>query len=575
MNDSPGDLQVLTARVDQLEKRVSALEHPVSSGALTEAARSPEPASNAPSALETASIFPIIGRAMLGIAGAYVLRALAEAGTTSKLPISVIAVVYAFTWLIGSDRASSRIARNVYAATSALILAPMLWENTLAFHVFTPIITAGVLAAFLTLAATLELRSQETRTIGIAQTVAALVAAALAFATHEVLPFVATLLIAVFIIEFARTRDLPQPAGPLIVLITDATLWGVTFIYAGPPDTRVNYHDLTAVSLIPAPSLLFLLNGGAASIRVLARNCTITILEIIQFVIAFVLVAVAVSYFAPLHGPVLLGLSSLILSAAAYFIAFRYLRCRTERRSFRIFSFWGAALLIAGSLWALPYSVAAVLLAIAAVAAIYLANHTEPEVFQFHGTLFLLTAVFLARVPGYVYDCVAGTPPHSPSWDILAIAICAALAMAISTPKRDGVWKQTLYLLPQLIAICVLTALLVHGVLAATAAVTALGPQHIAVLRTLVISSAALAVAFGGSRLGRTALTYVSYLALAVLAVKLFFEDLRHGHMEFTAASIGLFAIALMTTPKLVRIGARRRTHASDASPRTSALIPH
>src|SRR3569833_465651 len=106
---------------------------------------------------------------MLGGAGAYLLRAVAESGVLPKLPVSVFAVGYAFAWLVWSSRVSSSLARVVYAGTAALILAPMLWENTLTFHVFTPIVTAGVLAAFLTLATVLDLRNTKARGMWLAQ----------------------------------------------------------------------------------------------------------------------------------------------------------------------------------------------------------------------------------------------------------------------------------------------------------------------------------------------------------------------------------------------------------------------
>jgi predicted tellurium resistance membrane protein TerC len=48
---------------------------------------------------------------------------------------------------------------------------------------------------------------------------------------------------------------------------------------------------------------------------------------------------------------------------------------------------------------------------------------------------------------------------------------------------------------------------------------------------------------------------YLAYGALAFLAAKLLFEDLRHGHMEFIAASIFVFAITLIAVPRLVRMG--------------------
>ena len=87
---------------------------------------------------------------MLGIAGAYVLRAVAEAGVMPKILVAAVAIAYSFAWLMWAARVSKAagIAPFVYAGTSAVILVPMLWEETLHFHAFASSVTACVLAAF-------------------------------------------------------------------------------------------------------------------------------------------------------------------------------------------------------------------------------------------------------------------------------------------------------------------------------------------------------------------------------------------------------------------------------------------
>ena len=48
-------------------------------------------------------------------------------------------------------------------------------------------------------------------------------------------------------------------------------------------------------------------------------------------------------------------------------------------------------------------------------------------------------------------------------------------------------------------------------------------------------------------------MTRLAYVALAFIAAKLIFEDLRHGHMEFIAGSIFFSRITLIAVPSLVR----------------------
>ena len=565
MNESPNALDLLSSRVDELERRVHLLECPSDTTAAISAPparQSALVADNDASTLETGNFFPIIGRAMLGIAGAYVLRAVAETGAMPKPAVSAFAVCYALGWLVWSARTANKLARVVYGGTSALIIAPLLWEDTLVFHVFTPMISAGVLAAFLTLATVLEIRSGTTRSLWSAQVVAVLTTAALAFATHQVLPFVSALLLAVFVSELARIRAFAQPLWPLLALISDVVLFGTIFVYAGPQNARAAYLELGFAALIAPASFLFALNGAALVFRVVARESKTIAFDLIQVMIAFFLAAASTLYFAPQHGRMVLGVLSLILSACAYVIIFRYLRHGSDRRILRWFGGWSATLLLAGTLWALPRTGAGVVLGVAAITAIYLARRMEPGMLQLHGTLFLVAAVVIADLPPYIYGAVAATHLNDLTVSIAIVAVCTAVALVVASPAAEHAWGQILRFVPALLAVCAFIALLVHAVLAAAASFTVLELHHVAFLRTLTICIAALAIAFGGARWGRAQLTHLAYVLLAFVAAKLFFQDLQHGRMEFIAGSFALFAITLITAPRVVRIGARRHVEA-------------
>jgi hypothetical protein len=66
---------------------------------------------------------------------------------------------------------------------------------------------------------------------------------------------------------------------------------------------------------------------------------------------------------------------------------------------------------------------------------------------------------------------------------------------------------------------------------------------------------AALALVYGGARWRRAELARIAHAALVLLVVKLFVEDLRHGHLAFIAASISLFALTLIAVPRVARHG--------------------
>src|SRR5262252_3439122 len=100
MDNLPDALARLTERLEYLERRVSALE-----GRSQSAVPSPTPttaqyqstAEDEPW-LQGGGVLPVIGKAMLGIAGAYLLRAVAESGSFPKLAVVALALAYTATW---------------------------------------------------------------------------------------------------------------------------------------------------------------------------------------------------------------------------------------------------------------------------------------------------------------------------------------------------------------------------------------------------------------------------------------------------------------------------------------------
>jgi hypothetical protein len=194
MDDLPDVLERLTARIGLLEQRVSALEHssvapaapPVPKATVIQAA---PPAESLPFA-QAGGIFSVLGKAMLGIAGAYVLRAVAESSALPRLAVAAVAIVYAVFWLVWSAREKKKqwLAATIYASTSALILGSMLWELTLRFKVLPPSMTAGILAGFVLSASALAWKRDLVPVFWVANVTTALVALALSVATRPLSP---------------------------------------------------------------------------------------------------------------------------------------------------------------------------------------------------------------------------------------------------------------------------------------------------------------------------------------------------------------------------------------------------
>jgi hypothetical protein len=210
-DDLASVLEQITARLEKLESRVSSLEqHP-------QPVRPLSPSPTLVQAHPLTELSPVrvpgagtaMGKLFLGIAGGYVLRALAESGALSQLATVLLALLYAAAWLVWAARMSSdaRLASTAYAATAALIFSPMLWEVTLRFKVFPNTTSAAVLAAFVALASALAWKRSLISVAWVASFFPAVVALMLLVASRDPAPFAAALLAMAALTEYAGTHD--------------------------------------------------------------------------------------------------------------------------------------------------------------------------------------------------------------------------------------------------------------------------------------------------------------------------------------------------------------------------------
>src|ERR1039458_6934912 len=191
------DLEELRQQVRDLTTRISRLEESlmVREGSLPVREAEPPALPEDPDILsqvpDSTSILPVIGASLLGLAGAYLLRAIAESGVLPSRVVFTMGTLYAVAWLLWAARAplERRLATTVYSLTSVLILSPLLWESTVRFHMITVWEASMILMAFSLIGLAVSWR-RDLLIVATITTLAGLVTAwALLIATHDVLPF--------------------------------------------------------------------------------------------------------------------------------------------------------------------------------------------------------------------------------------------------------------------------------------------------------------------------------------------------------------------------------------------------
>lgn len=553
-------LEKAESRLDKTESGIDALEHPL-------AERWPPPSAKIESALAGAfpavespapagSLFPVLGKALLGIAGAYVLRAVEETSTLPRLIVAAAGIAYAFLWLVWAARVRGgpRFTSSIYAGTSALILAPMLWELTLRFNVLPAAAAAAVVCGFAL--ASFALAAFTPRdlkpVVRVACVAAAALALALAIASHTLLPFVIVLLILAAICEFVPGCDHAPEVRALIALAADAAIWILVYVYFAGQAAHEGYPALNRGALLVPGIAVFVLYAASVGVKTVFRARLVTIFEIVQTVIAFLLAAVSLADFGQPAGLAILGVVCLILSVACYAAVFTIFARASDQRNANVFTAWAAALLLAGSFLALPPLLSILMLGVAALAAVGLSRRERWLVFEFYGMGFLLAAAAASGLGSFLVNALVGTPGGAPAAGVWLIAVCAVFCYALAQPREAERWiPQTLHLGFAALAAGAVAAFLVDGLVVLTALRVTPGAHHLALIRTVTLCVAALVLATGGARWRRRELTRLGYAAIALVAIKLVTEDLRHGHLAYIAASIFLVAFTLIAAPRV------------------------
>jgi hypothetical protein len=558
-------LEQVAAQLQELERRVSALEHPSQVQPLhAEPISFPATANVGPS--EGASIqpqsgvFPVFGRAVLGIAGAYVLRALAEAGALPPWIVAAFAAVYAASWLVWAawPRDQTQLARYSYAVTSALILSPMLWESTVRFRILAPPVAAALLAAFALLAISLAWYRNLSCIVWVGTLAAVITALVLMTATRALVPFTLALLVMAVSSELVGGRDRWPVLRAIVAASADLATLVLIIILGNPGAVPEEYHPVAAGIMISIVAALFVIYAISLAIRSLILRLTVTGFEAVQLAATALLATWGILRITDGRGEHALGVSYLIAGAACYFAAFGLLARHREHSNFRFYSVCGVAFVMAGSFFALPSQPLVILLCLAAVITITLGVRQRSPALDLHGVAYLTGAVCASGLLEYAGRALAGHYPSAPgALPIVAAAAALLCAAMLSRYAGERQGERLLRLLPAILAVYALAALAVAALvwLIARGAPAAL-PQ-LAVIRTLVTCAAALVLAFVGARWKRLELVWLAYAAAILGSLKLVFEDLRIGSTESLAASLLIYGTVLILIPRLVRAGRR------------------
>jgi hypothetical protein len=516
-----------------------------------------------------------VGRSLIVLGGAFLLRWLTQSRILPQEIGSLIGMIYALLWVAMADLTAGRGQRHssaFHGITGALIALPLLVEATTKFRFLTPTSSAISLLAFVILGLVVAGRRKLRILAWIVALPAAPVAFVLAFRTQTLTPFLFSLLALGFVtlwLGYLRRWQI------LATLMAGAANFGLALVVleqvyrpAAAEGQEMSYQEA-----------LFLLFGliavyfGSYCFRVFKRKRTITALEIGQTltVVLIGLGGAAAVLQARDHSMIPLGIGCLTLSAACYTAAFVFLPRRDpNRRNFLFFTLLALAMVLLGGELAFQRSVAAFAFTAIALAAGVMAKRISSPILYLHGAAYLVTAIvrsglLVTTTHGFIGQSVAFE-----EW--VSTTVLFALAVTILypwLPRPHGRRVDTFLGRRSVDLFLFVTVLAIGGILVSL--VMQLVPLladpdvqrgALASTRTGVFALSASTLAWCSCKRRFRNVTWLVYTILVLGAIKILFEDVAVGGASTLFLSFGLYGGALILGPRFLRKAEDRKAEA-------------
>jgi hypothetical protein len=553
-------IEALTLAVEELRRRVAALEQwsaNVAPGAAPVMQSAPAAFESSELPDVSSGLLAALGRLLLGIAGAYLLRAIAEAGILPPLAGTLVGLAYAAAWLVSSVRipASNRLSVAMHGITAACIVAPLLWEAAVRFHTLAPAGAAAALAVFVVLGQALAWQRDHSALAGVTAFAASATAIALIIATLDPLPFVIALAVGAGMVEFGAWRNRALGWRWIIALPVDFCVLLLVYLVTRPQGLPEGYASVPIAAVGALLIMLVAIYVASTAMRTLLRGNSITWFELLQ-VATIVMIALG-SGLRISHGVggtvISIGVACLSLGAGCYLVAFTDFVVRRPR-NFHTYATFALLLVLTGSVLIFPGKAAMVWAALA-LATTWLGSRRRGNTLEMHGTVYLFAAAAQSGLLNYSAGAMIGTGDVYTLRLTAGAAFCAfatALAyVATLHARKDGPLEWTDRAPAGLIAalLCWSFAGLAAGGLLRAGFDPSLGST----LRTILMALVALALAWFGRGRNLRELIWILFPWMIFGAAKLVSDDFRQGRSATLFLSLLVYGGTLIALPRLLR----------------------
>jgi hypothetical protein len=548
----------LAARLGRLEARVAELEgRPAAAGKeVAEAFESTIAAPGVPP-----GTLALLGRTLLVLAGAYLVRALTDGQVLPAAVGVALGLAYAAALQLLADRealAGRHASAVFHDIASSAIAFPLIWEATARFAL-PPHAGYAALVAFFALGIGVAWHRRLRANAVVTTLLALATAVALLVSTHDLIAAMAALVAIAAGVEWLAWRGAWLGLRWTAAVVLDAVA-GLLVAVASRPVWPEAYPlvalGIAEAALLALPALYVV----SVAARTLRHAEAVTAFEVVQGALALLLgfggaMNVLGAHGLPAAGP---GALALLLGVLCYGAAFSVAERRPgQGRNFYLYSTAGGLLTLAGTALLAAGPALSVAWSALGLVAAWLGRRFGRMTLRAHAALYLLAAALHTGVAAECSRALAGAPSRDlpPLAWVVAVAALAAWAVLASDPgaPRAGAARA-----PQLLLAAL--AVLVVGKAVQAAAWQAAGPwleadrAAAAVVRTAVLAALALTLAVAAARLELAELRWLVYPVVALGGLKLLTQDVRLGRPATLVVSLALYGLVLVLLPRLTRV---------------------
>ncbi len=508
----------------------------------------------------------LVGRTLLVLAGAVLVRALADGRLLPAKLALAIGLAYAVFWQLRADREAAHGRRGSAAfhdLAGSLIAFPLVWETTARFGLLRPAAAYFLLVAFFSLGLAVAWRRRLVTNAVLTTVLALATAVALLSSTLEIVAGVLALVAMAAGLEWLALRGFWPGLRWAGALVLDAAALLLVALATRPvlPDRYPPFSAPVAAAVLLALPILHMVSVAARALRF---GRAITPFDVAQGLAAVLLGFGGASRVLAVHGGSAVGPGAIafLFGLLCYWTAFGFVERRTgEDRNFYFYSTAGALLTLGGtSLMGLGRGPSFLWAALGFAAAV-LGRRFGRMTLRVHSAVFVTAAALEA---GLLLACARSLGGQSTEMPALAawttaLAACGAWIVLAGDPgaPRSG-WARLPQLVLAFVAVFVLGKALQLGAWVMLAETLDRDAGAAAVVRTALLALLALGVAWTGRAGTVPELRWLVYPIVAFGGLKLLTQDLRLGRPATLVASLALYGVVLVLAPRLMKPRGKR-----------------